>query len=113
MDPFVTVIETQAYLNAAKGLFTDSERAAVVDLVASDPTSGDLIVGGGGIRKVRFAIGGKGKSSGARIIYLFVTPGVPVFLLTVFAKNERANLSKAEVSALSAITKSLIADYGG
>jgi hypothetical protein len=112
LDALVTVVETQSYLNAAKSLLSEAERAEVIDLVSSHPICGDLIAGGGGIRKVRFATGSKGKSGGARIIYLFASPALPLFLLTVFAKNERANLSRAELSALSAIAKSLIADYG-
>jgi hypothetical protein len=60
---------------------------------------------------VRFAIGGKGKSGGVRIIYFFATSGLPLFLLTVFAKNERADLSQAQVAALGSVAKSLATDY--
>ena len=76
--PLHTIVETASYLASAKGLLSDEDRRAVIDMIASDPTSGDLIVGGGGVRKVRFAIGNKGKSGGARIIYLYRLSGVPV-----------------------------------
>ncbi len=107
----LTVVENAAYLAAAKPLFSDAERAAVVDMIARAPECGDLIVGGGGIRKVRFGVGGRGKSGGARIIYLFHSVGCPAFLLTVFAKNEKANLTKAEANMLAAAARRIIEAY--
>jgi hypothetical protein len=65
-----TVVETPSYLADADRLFSQTERAAVVDRLASDPTCGVIIPGGGGIRKVRFGFGARGKRSGARIIYV-------------------------------------------
>jgi hypothetical protein len=66
-----TVVETPSYLADAERLFSSQERKAIVDRLASDPTCGVVIPGGGGIRKVRFGFGARGKSGGARIIYLF------------------------------------------
>ncbi|WP_307190498.1 type II toxin-antitoxin system RelE/ParE family toxin [Bathymodiolus platifrons methanotrophic gill symbiont] len=48
----------------------------------------------GGIRKFRWATGNKGKSGGVRVIYYFHNKSIPLFLLTVFGKNEKDNLSK-------------------
>lgn len=99
-----TVVETSAYLAAAKDAgMTDDERIAAVNLVSADPEAGDLMVGTGGCRKVRLAGKGKGKSGGYRLI-TFYRAGGRVFLLTVFAKGERANLSQGERNALKAIT---------
>jgi len=70
------------------------------------------LIGGGGIRKVRFAIAGRGKSGGVRIIYYFHNERVPVFLLAVFAKNERANLTRAETNLLGNAAKLLARRYG-
>jgi len=66
-----TVVETPSYLADAERLFSPDERAAIVDRLAADPRCGVVIPGSGGIRKVRFAFGARGKSGGARIIYLF------------------------------------------
>ena len=55
---------------------------------------------------------GSGKSGGYRTIYVFGGAQMPVFLVTVFAKNEKDNLSKAEQSELVALSKALIAHYG-
>lgn len=108
-----TIVETAAFLADAKKLMTDDERAGLVDMIAAEPTCGDLIVGGGGIRKVRYAIGSKGKSSGIRVVYFYSDERFPIFLLAVFAKNERSNLSQAEVNALAKAVKTLISKYGG
>ena len=65
-----TVVETPSYLADAERLFSMDERAAVVDRLAADPRCGVVIPGAGGIRKVRFGFGARGKSGGARIICL-------------------------------------------
>jgi hypothetical protein len=66
-----TVVETPFYLADAERLFSPEERRAIVERLAADPTCGVIVAGGGGIRKARFGFGGRGKSGGARIIYLF------------------------------------------
>ena len=103
--PLVSVIESTSYLAAARKLLNEAERAGVVDLLAADPECGDVIRGGGGIRKVRIPLTGRGKSGGARVIYYFHSVAIPLLLITVFAKNAAANLSGAEVSALSKAVK--------
>ena len=71
-------------------------------------TKNALISDGGGIRIVCFGFAGRGKSGGARIVYLFSGADVPVFLLAVFAKNEKANISAAERNALAALVTDMI-----
>jgi hypothetical protein len=106
-----TVVETPTYVVDAERLFADAERAEIVDLVASDPRRGVVIPGTGGVRKLRFGFGGRGKSGGARVIYLFGGDDVPVFLLAAFAKNEQADLAPRERAALGRIAATMIADY--
>jgi hypothetical protein len=106
-----TVVETPSYLVDAERLFSLDERKAIVDRLASDPTCGVVIPGGGGIRKVRFGFGARGKSGGARIVYLFSGANLPVFILAVFAKNEKANLSAAERNTLGKMVAVMIEDY--
>jgi mRNA-degrading endonuclease RelE of RelBE toxin-antitoxin system len=106
-----TVVETPSYLADAERLFSPVERMAIVDRLASDPTCGVVVPGGGGIRKARFGFGGRGKSGGARIIYLFSGESLPVFLLAVFAKNEKANLPPAERNALAKTVTDMIENY--
>jgi hypothetical protein len=106
-----TVVETPSYLANAETLFSSDERKAIVDRLAAEPTCGVIVPGGGGIRKVRFGFGGRGKSGGARIIYLFGSADLPVFLLAVFAKNEKANLSAAERNALGKMALAMVKGY--
>lgn len=102
------VVETHTFRRAANAAgVTEAERLAIVELVAADPTTGDLIEGTGGARKLRFAGKGKGKSGGYRVITFFAAPDVPVFLLDIFAKGEKVNLSKAERNQLRAILATL------
>jgi hypothetical protein len=106
-----TVVETPFYLADAERLFSPDERKAIVDRLAADPACGVTVPGGGGIRKVRFGFGGRGKSGGARIIYLFSGESLPVFVLAVFAKNEKANLSTAERNVLARLVTNMVRDY--
>lgn len=107
-----TVVETPGYLADAKAAgLSDEERRAVVDLLASRPDAGELIVGTGGARKMRLAGRGKGKSGGFRVISYFAGEDVPVFLLNVFSKGERANLSQAERNILRVVLADLAAAY--
>lgn len=103
-----TVVETPAYLASAKDEgVDDDERAEIVRFLSSDPTAGDLIVGTGGARKVRFAGRGHGKSGGYRVITFFAGDDIPVFLLDIYGKGNRANLTKAERNELRAVLSEL------
>ena len=108
----ITVVETASFVSDAKICMTNDERTEAINMIAANPECGDIIPGGGGIRKVRFAIAGRGKSGGVRIIYYFHNERVPVFLLAVFAKNERANLTRAETNLLGKAAKMLACKYG-
>lgn len=105
-----TVIETQAYIASAKdaGMSAD-EMAAVVDIIAANPEAGEIMPGSGGARKLRVARPGGGKSGGYRVITYFAGDVFPVFLLTVFGKNEKANLTQAQRNTLAGLTKNLTA----
>lgn len=103
-----SVIETEGYLRAAKDAgMTADEMTGAVDLVATDPEAGDVMQGTGGVRKARLAGRGKGKSGGYRIVWYFGGGDIPVFLLTVFGKGEKANLTQGERNALRQMTGSL------
>jgi hypothetical protein len=107
-----TVVETPSYLADAKaGGLTEAERAAVVEMIANYPVAGDEIGGTGGARKVRVAGRGKGKSGGYRVITFYSGSDVPVFLLAVYSKGEKANLSKSERSELKGILAGIVRQY--
>jgi hypothetical protein len=100
-----TVVETSVYLREASKLLSDAERKRVVSTIAKDPEIGDLIAGTGGFRKIRIALQGGGKSGGFRVIYYFCDETMPVFLMQIYAKNEKANLSAAEKNQLKKLSE--------
>ena len=83
----------------------------MIDYLAEYPSSGAVIQGTGGIRKLRWAQGGRGKSGGVRVIYYFHSEMMPLYLLTVFGKNEKANLSKEERNNLAKAVRELVASW--
>lgn len=106
------VVETPDYLADAKAArLTDAERADIVEMVSKTPTAGDPIVGTGGARKIRVAGRGKGKSGGYRVITFYGGDDIPIFLLAVFSKGDKVNLSKAERNELRTELAGLAADY--
>ena len=105
---FAGVAELPEYLRAAGKLLTDADRHAVVEHLAAYPIAGALIEGIGGVRKLRWARDGRGKSGGVRVIYYFHSEAMPLYLLAMFAKNERANLCKAERNALAGLVDDLV-----
>lgn len=108
-----TIVELPEYLRRSAKLLSASERHSIINYLASHPASGDIMQGTGGVRKLRWSAHGKGKSGGVRIIYYFHNKSMPLFLLTLFAKGEKANLSKAQRNELAKFTPLLIKNYGG
>jgi hypothetical protein len=108
----ITVVETAAYLAKSATLLTEEERTGLVNDLASGPEVGDLIRGGGGIRKFRLGAGNRGKRGGVRVIYYYHSRRMPVFLLALFAKNERSDLSRDEVHRLAKAVKAIAKSYG-
>jgi hypothetical protein len=106
-----TVVETPELLSGARRVLSDEERRSLIDFLAANPMAGDLMQGTGGARKVRWAARGKGKSGGARVITFYAGPDLPVFLMAIFGKGEKANLSKAERNELRDVLASLVAEY--
>jgi hypothetical protein len=104
----MTVVETEEFLRAAKPLFSDEERGRLVDFLAMNPEAGLIMAETGGVRKLRWAMEGRGKRGGARVIYYYHNLKRPLFILSAFPKNEKANLNKAERSALKRAVSTII-----
>jgi hypothetical protein len=107
----MTVVETGRFLKDAKPMLTDAGRAELVAFIGSNPEAGELIPETGGVRKLRWALAGKGKRGGARVIYCYHSECLPVFLLAAYAKNEKANLSKAERNGMKHLVPILVSAY--
>ncbi len=111
MKPLHEIIETEAYLAAAKRAgMSEADREMVVNTIAADPEAGDLIKGTGGVRKVRFAKPGSGKSGGWRVLTAYVGDNVAVLLVAAFGKNQKGNITKAEANVLKGLMSKLKAE---
>ena len=104
----LTIAELPEYIRRAEKLMSAAERLDIVNYLAVHPKAGDLMEGTGGVRKLRWGRGAQGKSGGVRVIYYVHSEAMPLYLLTLFAKSERANLSKAERNALADIVELLV-----
>lgn len=106
------VVETKSFIVAAADAgMSDDERAAVVDHLAANPEAGDVMQGCGGARKFRVAKPGRGKSGGYRVITYFGGGDIPLFLITVFGKNEKVSLTMGERNQLAELCKILKSNY--
>ena len=106
----ITVVETPDFMRRAKAAMTEAERTALIDLLATDPEAGVSL--GRGLWKVRFGRAGEGKSGGFRTIHFYRAGAGPLFLLTMFAKTEKSNLSASELAGLMKLGEELAAWYG-
>ena len=75
--------------------------------LCKNPDCGDTLEGAGGVKKFRWALEGRGKSGGARIVYLDIVFAEHIYLLTAFPKNEKANLSKSERNQMKSIVTAI------
>lgn len=104
----VTIAETHEYSGKAKQLLNTDEQRNIIDYLAEHPKAGELMEGTGGIRKLRWARPGMGKRGGVRVVYYFHNENMPLYLLTMFGKSEKDNLSKAQRNELAKLTKLLV-----
>jgi len=103
-----TVAELPEYMRAADKLLSPTERLDVVRYLAEHPKAGDLIEGTGGVRKLRWGRGGQGKSGGVRVVYYVYDDTMPLYLLTLFAKGDKSNLTQAERNELAGLVDVLV-----
>ena len=104
----LTIAELPEYIRRAEKLMSATERQDIVNYLAAHPKAGDLMEGTGGVRKLRWGRGAQGKSGGVRVIYYVHSDLMPLYLLTLFAKNERANIAKAERNELAELVDLLV-----
>jgi len=101
------VVETPSFARRAEALLSEAESHDLISFLAANPDAGDLIPGTGGVRKVRFAAQGHGKSGGVRVIYYFYDDECPIYALLIYGKNERADLSPDQRKAVAAFAAAI------
>ena len=100
-------IETPMFTKLITEMLPDNEYRLLQDDIAKNPQTGDLVPGGGGIRKLRFALPGKGKRGGARLIYYWQTSQHKTYMLLAYAKAKKENLEPDQVKILKTLVKEL------
>lgn len=111
MHPPMTVVETEEFLRKAKPLLSDAEREELVVFLGINPEAGKVVPQTGGVRKVRWGLAGRGKRGGARVIYYYHSERVPLFLLSAYAKNRKADLTSADRTAMRRMVGFLAPGY--
>lgn len=107
----LTFIETTTFTRLITGLVPDDEYAAFQQELALNPEKSGPMSGCGGVRKVRLAARGKGKSGGARILYLYLPDHDVIYLLYVFTKGDADNLSAAGKKAVHKLAHQIKNEY--
>ncbi|MCX6081620.1 MAG: type II toxin-antitoxin system RelE/ParE family toxin [Chloroflexi bacterium] len=85
-------IEASSFSKHIYEYLTDDEYSGLQSYLLQYPESGKVVPGSGGVRKVRWAMSGKGKSGGVRVIYYFKRQDDEIWLLTIYSKNEVENI---------------------
>ncbi|WP_418515052.1 type II toxin-antitoxin system RelE/ParE family toxin [Delftia sp. PS-11] len=112
-QPMQGIAELPSFARLASKLLDQQERQDLIAYLANHPEAGDVMEGTGGVRKLRWSRGSQGKSGGVRVIYYFHDARMPLYLLTLFAKGDKANLTKAERNELSGLVDILVSIWKG
>jgi hypothetical protein len=107
------IAELPSYTRLASKLLDQQERQDLIAYLVNNPEAGDLMEGTGGVRKLRWSRGSQGKSGGVRVIYYFHDARMPLYLLTLFAKGDKANLTNAERNDLAGLVDILVSIWKG
>lgn len=107
------IAELPSYVRLAEKLMSAEERQGLISHLAEHPKAGSVMQGTGGIRKLRWRYGSQGKSGGIRIIYYYHDELMPLYLLTLFTKGEKTNLTKAERNELAKLVDVLVNIWKG
>jgi hypothetical protein len=98
-------VELPVFTRVAAGLFEDDALQDIQEMLLADPEAGDVIPGGGGLRKLRVALPGRGKRGGARVIYYWWAKREHCYLVYAYAKNEQSDLTRDQLKQLARIMK--------
>lgn len=100
-------IEAPAFEKIRVRYLDDEEYRLLQCLLLAHPGRGDLIRGSGGVRKLRWAVEGRGKRSGLRVIYYWRVLKDSVYLLTIYRKSEISDLTRSEIKVLRNIVRQI------
>ena len=98
-------VELPVFTRVAAGLFDDDALQGIQEILLTDPEAGDVIPGGGGLRKLRVPLPGRGKRGGARVIYYWWARREHCYLVYAYAKNDQSDLTREQLKQLARIMK--------
>jgi mRNA-degrading endonuclease RelE of RelBE toxin-antitoxin system len=101
----MVIIETSIFTRQVQGLLSDDEYRELQSTLVVRPNAGTLIVGSGGLRKIRWGQKGKGKRGGVRVIYYWAVTPEQILMLFMYPKGERDDLTPAQIKVLKQIVE--------
>ena len=107
-----TLVPIGTFEDKARGLLGDEGFEAMLELLARRPRAGRLIQGTGGLRKIRIAQPGRGKSGSTRVIYYYHNAHKPILLLLIYAKARQENLTAGQKTQLKKYVDQIIVEFG-
>jgi mRNA-degrading endonuclease RelE of RelBE toxin-antitoxin system len=109
----ITVAETPTFSREADRILGEQSRQRLIDFLGLNPRAGPVVPGTGGVRKLRWAVPGKGKRGGARVIYYFHDETLPLLALNIYAKSEKTDISPGEKKRLKAEVHEYVRNFMG
>ena len=107
-----TLVPVGTFEERARELLSEGEFDGMLDLLARRPKAGRVIQGTGGLRKVRIARKGRGKSAGTRVIYYYHNEDKPILLVQIYAKADQENLTAKQKKVLKKLVDEIIDHFG-
>lgn len=101
MNKLYSFRETKSFTKNVSSLLSEENYFTFQDYLQENHHLGDVIPGGGGLRKIRWRAKGKGKSGGVRIIYYFASEKGYLYLMAIYSKNQQTDLNKDELKKLA------------
>jgi len=111
-ERLLTIAETSLFVRQAASVWTDAERHAIIDFIAANLEEGDVIPDTGGVRKVRWSRQGSGKRGGVRIVYFYHDTAMPLYLIMIYSKAQKENLTQDEKRRVQALVTALKQAHG-
>jgi mRNA-degrading endonuclease RelE of RelBE toxin-antitoxin system len=107
-----TVLEMPEFIRQSEACMDEESRKLFIDYIAAHPLKGNLIVGTGGVRKIRWTGDSyQGKRGWVRVIYYYYDESIPIFLLTVYGKNKKENLTQDEKNTVKSTISKIVETY--
>lgn len=109
----LTIAETPVFSREADRILGEQSHQRLIVFLGLNPEAGAIVQGTGGVRKLRWAIPGRGKRGGVRVIYYFHSETLPLLALNVYAKSEKTDISPGEKKRLKAEVEEYVRSLTG